>query len=134
MVREYSFIIPLHIVVSKKTDKRVLLTLNKVIGINSFLWNKIKKNISNYIIDTSPKIHLPIYGEYETICIYHWRNKKSDLSNISPVIMKIFLDVMQDMDIVKEDNIQFHVKNTDIVGDRVSEPALKIIIREVKNE
>jgi hypothetical protein len=131
-MQNFSFKIKLPVNVFQTKKSKVLLSLNKVIGLNGFVWNKIKKNYTDEVIKALPKDLKQIHGIFETIMIYNYKNKNSDLSNITPVISKIVLDVLQELDLIEEDNVKHHLKNSDIVGSKVEDPHIIFIIRKIQ--
>jgi hypothetical protein len=124
--------LPVNIYQGKRSKKKVMLSLNKAIGLNPFAWNALKNNYKETIMGLLPKDIKKIDGKFKTTWIYYYKDPRGDLSNVVPVISKIVLDLFQEIDLIENDNIKYHIKDISIVGSKVDEPYIELIIEGVK--
>ena len=115
-----------------KPPKKILLSLNWVMTANHFEIAKAKKWFAQIVMDSLPSGSKQIIGPYSVTYTYFYKNEKSDLPNVIPVVSKFLLDALQDMALTEEDNVKFCVQEHSYVGQKTKEPRVLVEIEEIK--
>jgi hypothetical protein len=110
-----------------KPSKTFLMSLNWYRNAFYHQQAKVKRDyhelISNFNlkldIDSPYKLHLTLY----------YKNKNSDGANIAPLIEKFFLDAIQDLKIVKNDTVMYHLGTTwEVGGEDKENPRCEVVL------
>ncbi len=118
--------------ISKKKEKNVLLSLNWALNANPFVVARAKKWYLQVIMDSIPIGATPIEGQYIVNYTYHYKNVKSDLPNVVPVVSKFLLDALQTVALTEEDSVKFCIEEHSYVGEKTDNP--HIIVEIIKKE
>jgi len=114
-----------HIVKRKK--ETILVGLNKYERMHYQPRDKLKKFYYDLI---RSKIALkPIKGKIATHYTLYYKNKSCDAPNVVAVIDKMFMDALQNHNIIEQDNVQTYIQSSWEVGgqDRVN-PRIEVKI------
>lgn len=126
-------VIPVYYTQTYKTkkDKTFLVSLNWYRNAHYFIQNTVKKFYQELIEDqlSTTNIELDKYSvKYE----YFYKNGASDMSNVTPMCSKWINDTLQEMKIVKNDNVKHLVKETHVVADQDKDnPRCEVTIEKV---
>jgi Holliday junction resolvase RusA-like endonuclease len=100
-----------------KPSKVFLVGMNVYRNIHFHLKNKIKAHFEWLILDQLMKTDPPkILGKYEITYTYYYKSSVSDLMNIVSLTSKFTNDALQTYGAVVNDNVQYCVKESAIVG------------------
>ena len=106
--------LPIYWNVTKK--KRKFIGMNWYQSADKHEINRVKKEyhklIESKLIGNKEKIK----GCYQVRYKYFYKNDNSDLRNITSVIDKFFNDALQELGIVKNDNVKYFKESIDRVG------------------
>lgn len=97
--------------------------------------NQVKVHVSKIIALQLRKYkHIKISGKYTVEYRYYFKNRNSDLTNVTSRASKFFNDTLQDVGIVKKDNVQYLIQEINTVAtlDKLN-PRIEAFVREVKN-
>jgi len=129
------FTLPLYWVKEYKTkvNKSILVSMNWYRNAHYFDQNRFKKDfeakVAEQLKDSVESISEPFMMYY---AIYY-KNPNSDPSNIIALIEKVSLDALQELNIIKNDNMKYHKGSIWKVVDKdIDEPRVEIIIKEYK--
>lgn len=82
-----------------------------------------EKLINKMLVDIKYKVYYKLY----------YSNPTSDMPNITSVMSKFLNDAIQELGLVKNDNVKFLVREVhEVVGEDKENPRCEIIIKEVK--
>lgn len=99
----------------RKKDRTFLVSLNWYRNAYYQEQNEVKQYFHDLITeqlgDNPPKWA----GQYKVTYEYYYRNKTSDLANVTPMCSKWVNDVLQGLGCVQNDNVNFLVEETHIV-------------------
>ena len=110
-------------------DKTVLVNLNWSRNAHYHILNKAKKHYHKLVADRLKEFE-PIAGQYRVSYVYYYKNKASDGGNVAAQIEKYILDALQEMGLVENDNVTFHIGSRwDIGGLDKENPRMEITIR-----
>jgi len=116
-----------------KTNKKVLVGMNWYRNAHYFDQNKFKKEFEAKIAEQLKDSIEAISGSFTMEYNLYYKNPNSDPSNIIALIEKVSLDALQDLNIIKNDNVMNHKGSEWKVVDKdVDEPRVEIIIKEIK--
>ena len=104
--------LPIYFNTGKKT---ILVGTNVTRNLHFFMLNKLKKHYHKLVADRLKEFE-PIIGEYIVAYTYYYKNISSDGSNVISQIEKYFLDGIQEIGLVENDNVRFHIGSTWKVG------------------
>jgi hypothetical protein len=96
--------LPIYYTYGKKT---VLYSSNWSRNANFHILNKSKVHYEILVSDKLRELE-PIQGKFRVRYTYWYKNKASDGSNVVSQIEKAFLDAIQKIGLVKNDNVMFH--------------------------
>ena len=118
-----------------KSDKTFLVGMNWLRTAYHYLQNQVKQEYSSIFTPQLAKHPYKVTGKYEVAYEYYYKNKSTDLLNVGALMSKYFLDMAQKAGIVKEDNVQYCVKETFYVKEQDKEnPRMEIYLRAIKDE
>lgn len=129
-------------VINKKTNKtRLIKDTTHLIGLNWFrnafhiTQNDVKQCYHKLIEMALKDLEIKNIGKYTTYSKYCFKSSSSDASNVIPIIEKFFLDALQELNIVKDDNVLNHIssKGWEVEQDK-NNPRVIIYLYEVLNE
>ena len=120
--------LPVYYNTGKKT---VMVGLNVTRNMHYHNLNKLKRHYHE-IVASKLKEFEPIVGEYMVTYTYYYKNVSSDGSNVVSQIEKYLLDAIQDIGLVENDNVKFHIGSSWKVGGKDREnPRVEVSIRGV---
>lgn len=108
-----------------KPDKTILVNLNWYRNSYRFEQNEVKKYYHSLIstkilpspIDTSYKLYIKVF----------YKNPSSDGHNIANMFEKFVLDALQELNIVKQDNVKYHLGTIwEVAGQDINNPRVEI--------
>jgi len=113
-----------------KPDKTFLVSLNWYRNAHYHIQNKVKQYFSD-LVKKELVGKSPLTTQYCITYIYHYKNKTSDLPNVTPMTSKWVNDVLQAEGLVSNDNVQYLTKEIHEVGtfDKLN-PRVEITIKE----
>lgn len=118
-----------------KASKTFLVGMNWMRVAHHYIQNKVKQDYSELITPQLLSSNFKITGQYEVAYKYYYKNKSSDLLNVGALMSKYFLDAAQKAGTVKEDNVQWCVRETFHVAEHDNDhPRMEIFLRAVKEE
>ena len=98
-----SFDLPVYYTYStKKKSTTFLVSQNKFRNLHFYQKNNLKKHYHKIISDMNLN---KITGRYSVEIVYHYKNIRSDLSNVCSLISKFALDALQESGVVEDDNL-----------------------------
>lgn len=69
----------------------------------------------------------PIKGNFEVKYMYYYKNPASDLTNVCSLASKVFLDALQELDLVADDSVKHCKAELFYVGDKsLNDPRVEI--------
>ena len=104
--------------IHKKKMKKTLLGLNWALNANHWDTNKAKKWYLEVVRDKVKNDMKAISGPYIVKYTYNYKNIQSDMTNVVPVISKFFLDALQELALVDEDNVEHCLEEHSYVGEQ----------------
>lgn len=114
-----------------KPDTTFLVSLNWYRNAHYHIQNQVKKFYQSLIEDVLQD-SAPLTTPYKVTYTYHYRNKSSDLSNVTPMTSKWVNDALQSLKLVPNDNVQYLVEELHKVGDHDSiNPRVEVLIEPV---
>jgi Holliday junction resolvase RusA-like endonuclease len=118
-----------------KPSKTFLVGMNWLRTAYHFIQNKVKQDYSDLITPKLMASGFKLSGKYEVAYVYYYKSQVSDLLNVGALMSKYFLDAAQKAGTVREDNVQYCVKEAFYVGKQDKEnPRVEIYIREVRDD
>ena len=100
---------------------------------NGFQINEVKKAYHELIRLKLLSNKEKIKGSYQVRYKYFYKNDNSDLKNVTSVIDKFFNDALQELGIVKNDNVKYFKESIDRVGGMDKKnPRVEIEVEEIK--
>ena len=119
--------IPVYFTFGGKTS---LLSINWFRNAHFFQQNKVKQALSE-VIKPQLKDFSKLKNTYSIIYSYHYKSKVSDMPNVTALASKWINDVLQDLDLVPNDNVQYLLSEHHFVGTYDKEnPRVEITIKE----
>ena len=123
--------LPVYWNVTKKQKR--LIGMNWYQRADKFQINKVKQKYQELVelklLDSKKKIK----GSYQVKYTYFYKDRRSDLGNVTSVIDKFFNDALQKLGIVENDNVEFFRRSVDEVGGLDKEnPRMEIEVEEIK--
>ena len=117
-----------------KKPKTFLVNLNWARNSHYHIANKVKQHYNAMIIaELQLQNATRIEGPYEVAMKYYYKNKSSDLDNITSQMLKYANDAFQQYGLVENDNIKFCKRICSYVGDEDKDnPRVEIFIRQYK--
>lgn len=116
----------------RKKDKTFLISLNWYRNAFYQEQNLVKRYFHDLIKEQLKGQSTSIIGQYEVIYTYYYRNSISDLPNVTPMCSKWVNDVLQELNIVQNDNVQYLVREVHEVGGQDREnPRAEILINTI---
>ena len=110
----------------------VLYSSNFLRNAHYHILNKAKKHYHSLVADKLKEFE-PIAGKYIVTYVYYYKNKASDASNVVSGIEKALLDSLQEIGLVTNDNVQYHIGSRwDIGGLDKDNPRMEITIRSIE--
>lgn len=114
-----------------KPDKTFLVSMNWYRNAHYIIQNSVKKYYHD-IIEKSIENYTPLTGQYKVTYTYYYRNKSSDLSNVTPMTSKWVNDSLQTLGFVANDNVQYLVEELHKVGEHDSlNPRVEVLIEPI---
>lgn len=89
-----------------------MIGMNWLIGAHHMAIARLKKAYSIRVGKALPKDKSEIPSPYRVHYKIYYKNKVSDGSNMVAVVEKFFLDALQDLGVIQEDNVQHHLGST----------------------
>ena len=100
---------------------------------NRFQIDEVKKAYHELIRSKLLSNKEKIKGSYQVRYKYFYKNDNSDLKNVTSVIDKFFNDALQELGIVKNDNVKYFKESIDRVGGMDKKnPRVEIEVEEIK--
>lgn len=97
-----------------------------------FTLNKLKQHYHKLVADKLSEFE-PISGQFKVKYVYYYKNSSSDGSNVVSQIEKYLLDAIQDIGLVENDNVKYHIGSSWEVGFQDKEnPRMEVYIKEVE--
>lgn len=122
--------LPVYFTFGKKTS---LLSLNWYRNAHYFQQNNVKKAMHELLVPTL-KVQSPFKNPYSIIYTYHYKSKVSDMANVTSLASKWINDVLQELQIVPNDNVQYLLSEHHFVGTYDKDnPRIEITIKEHPN-
>ena len=123
--------LPVYWNVTKKQKR--LIGMNWYQRADKFQINKVKQEYQELVklklLDSKEKLK----GSYQVKYTYFYKDRRSDLGNVTSVIDKFFNDALQELGIVENDNVEFFRRSVDEVGALDKEnPRMEIEVEEIK--
>lgn len=132
ILMEIKLDLPIYWINEKKTKS----STTHLVGANFFrnchfhVKNKLKQDYHSMVADLLDSTAISIDGPYTVEYRIYYKNPSCDGSNIVGIIEKFFLDAIQDLDIVQEDNVKFHLGSTwSIAGQDRTNPRCEITLK-----
>lgn len=114
-----------------KPNKTILVGMNWYRNAHHFAQNTIKQEFSSIIKNQLVNYSIT-FNKFEVEYVYYYKSKISDLSNVCSMASKIVLDSLQELNIVQNDNVQYCLRETFIVGlEDKSNPRIEVTIKPV---
>ena len=130
-----SFTLPIYYDETFKTKP----TKTWLVGDNAFrnwhfhLKNKVKRHYHTLVAAHSSSLS-PITGQFTLDIAIYYKNPSMDGSNVASRMEKFSLDALQELGIITNDNIQFHIGSTwHIAGQDKLYPRCQITILPLKD-
>lgn len=125
--------LPVYYTYQKKKDAKpitILIGLNEVYSMH---FSHRAKMIKWFHAQVKTKLgNAKIKGKIKTHYTYHYKNAASDAPNIVSVIDKMFMDALQENEVIEQDNVTHYVKSSWEVGKQdKNNPRLEVKIFEV---
>lgn len=122
-------VIKLELPVYYNTGKTtVLFGMNWSRNAHFHILNKSKKHYHKIVADKLSEFE-KIDGKFKVRYVYFYKNSSSDAPNVVSQIEKVFLDAIQEIGLVENDNVKFHTAASWKVGgeDKIN-PRVEIIL------
>ena len=111
-----------------KSDKTFLVSLNWYRNAHYFIQNDVKRFYHD-TIENLVKDYPVLTGRYKVTYTYFFRNKTSDLPNVTPMTSKWVNDTLQSLKLVANDNVQYLVQEIHNVGEQDRDnPRVEVLI------
>lgn len=115
-----------------KPDKTFLVSLNWYRNANYHEQNKVKVHMSDLIANQLNPFDV-LEGKYQVTYEYYYKNKTSDLPNVTTMASKWVNDTLQELKLVPNDNVQYLVQELHkVAGQDKENPRIEIAIKEIK--
>lgn len=113
-----------------KPSKSFLVGLNWWRNAYHHEQNEVKKHYHALIaVSVLPS---PVSGPFQLEILLYYKNSASDGSNVCPMMEKYILDALQELNIVKQDNVKYHYGTIwSIGGQDTSNPRVEITLKEI---
>lgn len=95
-----------------KPDKTSLVGMNFYRNAHYHAKNQLKKDLEQHLKDSFNGPYDKIIGQYVVHYTLYYKNPSCDASNIIALSEKIFLDFIQDIDIVEQDSVKYHISSS----------------------
>ena len=123
--------LPVYYNTGKKT---VLVSSNFTRNAHYHILNKLKQHYHKLVADRLKEFET-IKGQYRVSYVYYYKNSASDGSNVVSGIEKYLLDAIQEIGLVTNDNVQYHIGSKwDVGGQDKDNPRMEVCIRCIDNE
>jgi Holliday junction resolvase RusA-like endonuclease len=118
---------------SKGKSHTVLVGLNQIYNMHYMVRSKMVKHF-HHIISAKLKA-VPVQGKVKTHYTYFYKNSQSDAPNVVSGIDKLFMDALQEVGVIKDDNVLNYIGSTWEVGgqDKVN-PRIEVKLIEIFDE
>jgi len=120
-----------------KDSKTFLVGMNWYRNAHHYLQNQVKKHYAELVwleIDKLGKA-LRIEGQYTLEIELYYKNSSCDGSNIFAMMEKFTLDALQDLNMLEQDNVKYHLgTHTKVIEQDKHNPRVIIKVKKVKNE
>lgn len=129
---EYKFSLPIYYTQNFKTkkSKTFLVGANWYRNAHFHISNEVKKHYHDLVKTSLNYIEGEALGNYSVKYKLFYRNSQSDLMNVVSVIDKFVNDAIQNIGLVKNDNVNFYDKCfIEVGGHDKTNPRLEVIIR-----
>lgn len=114
-----------------KSDKTFLVSLNWYRNAHYFIQNEVKRYFHE-IVEKALVAQSPLTGRYKVTYTYHYKNKASDLSNVTPMTSKWVNDALQSLGLTPNDNVQYLVEEVHKVGVQDTlNPRVDVVVESV---
>ena len=114
-----------------KPDKVHLIGMNFYRNAHHFTQNKLKQELEQNLKESFNESFDTITSTYKVYYTLYYKNPTCDGSNIIALIEKIFLDFIQSIGLVSNDNVKFHLGSEwSIGGIDKTNPRVEITIKE----
>ena len=115
-----------------KDSKTFLVSLNWYRNAHYHIQNKVKQYFTE-LIKKEVKDKAPIVTSYSVTYEYYYKNKSSDLPNVTTMTSKWVNDTLQELKLVPNDNVQYLVQELHkVAGQDTINPRIEIVIKEIK--
>lgn len=113
--------------------KKTLLGWNQIALMHYKSRNNLKVWYTKEVEKRIDRTNMETYdGLYEAVFTLYYENVRCDLSNVCSVADKFVMDAIQELGLVKNDNVSRYVKATYLVGGRDKEnPRVEVIIKRI---
>ena len=113
-----------------KDNKTFLVSLNWYRNAHYHIQNKVKQYFTE-LIKKEVKDKESIVASYNITYEYYYKNKASDLPNVTPMTSKWVNDAMQELKLVPNDNVQYLVQELHkVAGQDKLNPRVEITIKD----
>lgn len=130
---KFSVVVPVYYTQEFKTkpDKTFLVGNNWYRNAYHHQQNSVKKHFSD-IVKGQLTTAEPVSTQYKVTYTLFYKSSVCDLGNVCSMSSKFFLDAIQDLGLVINDNVQYCVKEEYLVGglDKIN-PRVEITLEEV---
>ncbi len=114
-----------------KDDKTFLVGMNWYRNAFHHQANLVKKHYAALIEEQVSDI-TPIFGEYTINLRLYYKNPSCDGSNIFALMEKFTLDSLQELGLVSQDNVKYHIgTTTHVKGQDKLNPRVEVFIKGV---
>lgn len=111
--------------------KTVLIGSNWSRNAHYMKLNKVKKHYHKLVF-LLIRDFTPIVGAYTVSYTYFYKNTLSDGSNVVSQIEKYFLDGIQEIGLVQNDNVNFHLGSNWVIGGKdIKNPRVEITVKGI---
>lgn len=117
-LHSYTFSMPIYWAEKFKTkpDKVHLVGMNFFRNAHHFTQNKLKQDLEQSLKESFNESFDTITSTYKVHYTLYYKNPTCDGSNIIALIEKIFLDFAQNIGLVSNDNVKFHLGSSWSIG------------------
>jgi len=114
-----------------KKDKTFLVGMNVYRNAHYFLQNELKKHYHKLVISLLSDFKGDTLTSYRVKYKLYYKNPSCDLDNIVSLIGKFLNDSLQDLKIIKNDNVKIFTRySAEVIEKDVDNPRLEIEIEE----
>lgn len=119
---------------NKKT-KTYLLSINWYRVAHYQEKNNVKKYYNELVANIlKERVNTRFNGKIRVSYKLYYKNSASDMMNIVSIIDKFFLDALQELKIIEDDNVlNYRECKIEVVGQDKERPRVEVVVRDYKN-